>query len=156
MNQQWDSLFDRVEEWNRSVDRWMDRMQAISNSRHLQSSLCTAPCRPALDVYETDDTFVVLAELAGLTPEDITLQLQPGQLVIQGQRAGILPEKVCRIHQVEIWSGPFSVEVALPSGLDLEAAATRYYAGLLEVTFPKRASGDRQQGPIRILVREGE
>ena len=137
MNYQWDRLFDRVDEWNRSVDRWVDRIHEISNARHLQPSLSVVPSRPALDVYETDNSLVVLAELAGIAAEDITIQLQPGHLVIQGKRRGILPDTVRVLHQMEIWSGPFSVDVALPSGLDFETATSRYCAGLLEVTLPK-------------------
>ena len=156
MNHHWDRLFDRVDEWNRSVDRWIDRMHEISNARYLQSSLSVAPSRPALDVYETDDSLVVLAELAGISPDDIVIQLQPGHLLIQGQRRDILPETVRKLHQVEIWSGSFSVDVALPDGLDVGAATSRYCSGLLEVTLPKGPIDDRPGDPIRILVRKGD
>ena len=152
MSQQWDKVFDRMDEWNQSVDRWIDRVHQISTAQHLQPTQCVIQCQPAIDVYETEEELVVLAELAGINPDDVVLHIQPGQLVIRGERRDLLPETVHRLHQLEIWSGAFAVEVSLPSHLDIEASKSSYRAGLLEVKFPKDDPGDRPSESIHISV----
>ncbi len=138
MNQERDNLIKQMEEWTQVVDRFLNHIHQVASAQRLMPSFDLEPWRPAVNVYETEEAVVVLAELAGIAPEKTIVQLEPSQLVIQGQRQGILPKTVQTFHQLEIWSGPFAFEVSLPRPINPGQAKASYHDGLLEVWLPKQ------------------
>ncbi len=90
---------------------------------------------PPTDVYETDASFVVRVEVAGLTGSDFQINAEDNFLVISGVR-GEPPER--RVyHQMEIRFGEFSTAVELPPGVDVTKAEADYSDGFLNVVLPK-------------------
>jgi HSP20 family protein len=90
---------------------------------------------PPTDVYETDASFVVRVEVAGLTSSDFQINAEDNFLVISGVR-GEPPER--RVyHQMEIRFGEFSTAVELPQGVDVTKAEADYKDGFLNVVLPK-------------------
>ena len=90
---------------------------------------------PPTDVYETDASFVVRVEVAGLSGSDFQINAEDNFLVISGVR-GEPPEK--RVyHQMEIRFGEFSTAVELPPGVDVTKAEADYSDGFLNVVLPK-------------------
>ena len=150
MAQEWDSLVSRMDEWTRAVDRFMNRMQEAACAQQPMPSLALDCWRPAVNVYETQDKVVVLVELPGIKPEDVTVQVAPRQVFIQGQRPGIIPEAVQTLHQVEIWSGAFAFQVPLPTRVDPAQAESKYHEGLLEIQAPKRLTASQESIRVRI------
>ena len=150
MAQEWDKLVGRMDEWTRAVDRFMDRMQEAACAQQPTPSLALDCWRPAVNIYETQEKVVVLVELAGIKPGDVTVQLDPRHMLIRGQRPGIISEAVQTLHQVEIWSGPFAFQVPLPTRVDPAQAEAKYHAGLLEVRAPKRLSASQESIRVRI------
>ena len=150
MAQEWDSLANRMDEWTRAVDRFMDRMQQAACAQQTTPSLALECWRPAVNVYETQERVIVLVELAGITPEDVTVQVEPRQLLIQGQRPGVMPEAVQTLHQVEIWSGPFAFQAPLPTRIDPAQAEASYHDGLLEIQAPKHLTAAQEATRVRI------
>ena len=104
-----------------------------------------------MDVYETEDSIVVLLDLAGVDAEDTTVHTEPHLLTVRGVRherhSPEHPNGQRSYHALEIPYGPFERSVRLPTGLDTEAAHATYLGGLLEITLPKRAP---RQVPIRV------
>ena len=150
MAQERDHLVRQLDEWTRAVDRFMDRMQQAACAQQPTPSLALECWRPAVNIYETQERVMVLVELAGITPEDVTVQLEPRQLVIQGQRPGVMPEAVQTLNQVEIWSGAFAFQVPLPSRIDPAQAEANYHAGLLEIRLPKHLTAAQESIRVRI------
>ena len=138
MNQERDNLIEQMEEWAREVERFLTHMHQVASAQRLMPSFTLEPWRPAINIYETDEAVVVLVELAGIDPEKTIVQLEPSQLAIQGQRSGIIPKTVTKVHQLEIWSDPFLFEVALPRPSDPRLARASYRDGLLEIWLPKQ------------------
>jgi HSP20 family protein len=111
-------------------DRFIERF-----SRHLselgwpEMEEADAPRRPALDVTVYDDQVLVAADLAGYAEEGVHVAVGDGTLLVRAERR----------------SAPFQSsltrEVALPAGLDPEAARATFNNGVLTVTFPS-AEGD--------------
>jgi HSP20 family protein len=90
---------------------------------------------PPTDVYETDASFVVRVEVAGLSSSDFKINAEDNFLVISGIR-GESPER--RVyHQMEIRFGEFSTAVELPPGVDVTKAEADYSDGFLTVVLPK-------------------
>ncbi len=147
MNQEWNSLARQMDEWTRAMDRFMDRMQQVACAQRPMSSLALEGWRPAINIYETQENVVVLIELAGINPEDITITIDAHQLLIQGQRPNLIPEGAQRLHQIEICSGMFAFSVPLPTQVEHIEPETQYKAGLLEVKLtrhPAKRSPDHQ------------
>ena len=83
---------------------------------------------PPVDLYETADRYVLIAELPGLTRDDIDIQVQDGTVTLQGRRrSSAVPCE--RYHRVERGHGAFRRRF---SSADLKE-------GVLTVTLPKSA-----------------
>src|SRR5919206_1919092 len=107
---------------------------------------------PAVDVYYTADPprAVVRADLAGIDPQEIELQIRGRELVISGQRRPQHGEE--RVYQqLEIEHGPFRRVVALGVDVDNDAASASYEDGILTVELPLR-----QPSPRTVPIQRGE
>ena len=105
---------------------------------------------PALDVKESDDTVTVTAEVPGMSPEDIDIQLTGNVLTLRGEKKEEKEEKDANWHRIERYQGTFSRQVALPEGLDPEKVKASYRQGVLAVEIAK-AEATR---PRRIKVKQ--
>ena len=96
--------------------------------------------RPNLNIYETKNALIVCTDIAGMKPDAIEVDVVEGVLVIRGQRSMPIPESHgsdIGVHLMEIDSGPFCHQVALPSLIDRDAITADYRDGLLWITLPK-------------------
>jgi len=92
---------------------------------------------PAVDVFDTKDAVVLKAELAGMRPDDIQIEVEDNVLTIKGERR--FEEKVDedRYYRVERRFGSFQRSLALPQGVRAEDIQASYEDGILEVRVPK-------------------
>jgi HSP20 family protein len=90
---------------------------------------------PPTDVYETEASFVVRVEAAGLRESDFTINVEDNFLVISGVRSESPEWRAYR--QMEIRFGEFSTAVELPPGVDVSKADADYKDGFLNVILPK-------------------
>ncbi len=93
--------------------------------------------RPATDAYETQDTFVVQMDLAGMDPAGIEVLTDGESLTVRGIRQDISPPGKKHFIKMEISVGPFIRRVSIPIPVDLRSAVARYRNGFLYVTFKK-------------------
>jgi HSP20 family protein len=137
MNRFYDDLIRQMEQ---ELERSGEMLR-----RHLHS--CTSPehyWEPQIDVYETRDAVMVKAELAGVRPEEIDVELsaEGTTLTLRGIRREERSEGAGRViyHQMEIYLGRFERVVNLPRGarVDRDAVDANYQSGYLIVTLPKR------------------
>jgi HSP20 family protein len=97
--------------------------------------------RPDTDVYETDSSIVIVADLAGLAEDDFELLLFDDALVIEGHRT-VPPLEQRAVYRVAaIRQGPFRIAIGLPEPVDPDHVSARYDAGLLRVTLGKTPGG---------------
>ena len=91
---------------------------------------------PPVDLYETPNSFVLTAELPGLTRDQVDLHAEESRIVIRGERAsGVVP---CdQYHRVERGHGPFSRAFLLPEPIDVDSVTADLSDGVLTVTMPK-------------------
>jgi HSP20 family protein len=105
---------------------------------------------PAVDVYYAGDPprAVVRADLAGIDPAGIGIEIRGRELILAGRRQ---PEGgQGRVYQqLEIEHGPFRRVVALGADVDGEAASARYEDGMLIVELPLRRAAPARSVPIR-------
>jgi HSP20 family protein len=103
---------------------------------------------PAVDVFDTKDAVVLKAELAGMDPDDIEIEVEDNVLTIKGERK--FEEKVDeeRYYRVERRFGSFQRSLALPQGVKSDEIEANYDEGILTVSVPKA----EQEKPKRIEV----
>ena len=94
------------------------------------------PWRPPLNMYETDYGIKLVAELAGISLDELSVQVHPTNLQIRGIRQVAPPDGLRRIQRIEITSGPFQVEVPLATPIDPDRTQANYANGLLDIWLP--------------------
>jgi HSP20 family protein len=90
---------------------------------------------PPTDVYETEASYVVRVEVAGMRESDFTINAEDNFLIISGVRSESPEWRAYR--QMEIRFGEFSTAVELPLGVDVTKADADYKDGFLKVILPK-------------------
>lgn len=92
---------------------------------------------PAVDVVETDNAYVITAELAGVKPEQIEVEVKEGVLTLRGERSDEREEKKEGYRRVERSFGRFERAFTLPKGVTADALKATTAEGVLTVTVPK-------------------
>lgn len=92
---------------------------------------------PALDVHEEDDSFVVRADLPGMSEEDVTIEVEDRVLRIAGKRENEHEDKGDGYHRIERSYGQFERMLTLPEGVDAEAITASFDKGVLQLRVPK-------------------
>jgi HSP20 family protein len=96
---------------------------------------------PPVDVVETGALLTVHVALPGVTPDSITIVLEPGAVVVSALRAFPCRESGAHIHRIEIPYGRFERRLALPLHdpyMPIELVAKELSDGLLTLTFRKK------------------
>ncbi len=93
---------------------------------------------PKVDIYETDGSFVLNAELPGLKKEEIKIDLNDNTLTLKGEKK--FEEKVEKESYVRVESsyGSFARSFTLSDNVNTENITANYKDGVLEVTLPKK------------------
>ncbi len=91
--------------------------------------------RPATDVYETDEAYRVVIELAGMRGADISVTFEGQTLAVRGERRETESHRA--YHQMEVSYGDFESTVTLPEPVERDAIEATYVDGFLRVTLPK-------------------
>jgi len=107
--------------------------------------------QPATDAYETPEEYIIRMELAGLSKEELSIELRDGELVIYGQRLSSCEGRRLSHQMLERFFGPFARRFRLPREADPEGIRARMEHGLLVVNVPK---SDTRRHKRRIEVVE--
>ena len=92
---------------------------------------------PAMDLVETEDHYVLTADLPGLSESDINLEFEGDVLTLSGERKAEKSERKEGFYRLERSTGTFSRSLTLPEGIDPEAVTATFDKGVLEVRIPK-------------------
>lgn len=92
--------------------------------------------RPRVDVFESANDYLVVADLPGVAKEDLDVHFEDGELRIAGTRGKAFA---------------YERAFAMPEGIDAEAIGAELTAGVLKVRLPKAA----QKRLRKIDVRAG-
>jgi HSP20 family protein len=92
---------------------------------------------PAMDLVETEEDFVLRADLPGMTRGDVDLSLEDSVLTVSGERKADHEERSEGFYRIERATGSFSRSLTLPEGVDGDAIAATFDNGVLEVRIPK-------------------
>ena len=104
---------------------------------------------PSVDVYETENSIVVKAELAGVEKKDVDVSFENNVLTIRGERCMESNVKEENYHRVECNYGTFSRSFSLPTTVDENNVRAEFKNGILTITLPKREQAKRKQISIK-------
>jgi HSP20 family protein len=91
---------------------------------------------PAIDVSEREGNLVVHAELPGVRPEDVQLEVDNDALVLSGHRERSEEHNDQGYRRRERSFGSFYRAIPLPEGADVDKAKAQFNHGVLEITLP--------------------
>jgi len=92
---------------------------------------------PRIDLEETDEAYVVKAELPGVDEKDFDVTLEEDTLVLSGEKRTEHTEESEGRHYVESVSGRFGRRIALPVEVDAEHVKATHKNGVVTITLPK-------------------
>ena len=95
------------------------------------------PWVPAVDIFETENEWVLKADLPAVNMSDIDIQIENGTLTLKGERR-FQKEEAKGYTQVERNYGTFARYFTLPDTVDAEKVRAEYAQGVLTVTLPKK------------------
>jgi len=93
---------------------------------------------PAVDIVEEKDRFLLRADVPGVRPEDIDINMENGVLSVSGERHEEKNEDVDGVRRIERLSGKFYRRFTLPETANAEEIKARSANGILEVVIPKQ------------------
>jgi HSP20 family protein len=96
---------------------------------------------PPVDVVESGELLKVHVALPGVSPDSITIMMEPGGVVVSALRAFPCRESDTHIHRIEIPYGRFERRISLPLHdpyMPIELAAKELAGGVLTLTFRKK------------------
>lgn len=107
---------------------------------------------PAVDVMETDKEVVVKAELPGMDPKEVEINLAGEALTIRGQKKEEKEEKTRSAHLVERSYGSFERTISLPSAVKADQADAEFKQGILTISLPK--TEEAKTRTVKVKVQE--
>lgn len=135
------SLFDQM---RREMERGM------SNHPAEDSNIATSDWVPAVDIKENEDNFVIVADIPGVEPDDIEVNMDNGMLTIKGEKETEKKEEKDDYKRIERSYGSFYRRFSLPDTADPDAISAKSDHGVLEITVGKQ----QRTQPRKIAVNQ--
>jgi HSP20 family protein len=132
----------------RDVDRLQREMNRLFED-YYPGGQRTAPGYPALNVWTNQDGLTVTAEVPGVPPEDIDINVVGDTLTLSGTRKPDELQEGARYHRQERGYGGFTRSIQLPFPVDVANVEATFKNGVLSIALP-RAEADK---PRKIAVK---
>jgi HSP20 family protein len=122
----------------RDLRAWQERLERLAT----QHGTAWAP---PIDVYETEDRYVVTAEVPGVSRDAVDLAVQDNRLTLRGTRAGQVSESEAQhFHQVERGHGTFTRTFQFADPVLTDQISADLRDGVLTIMLPKAAAPARR------------
>lgn len=134
-----------VDQFGSEVEKTFEEMFRSINPMF---SLSEQTWKPQMDIYETPEEIIILAEVAGVNKEDLELEISSKAVRIYGKRAGFPRIENATYRLAEIQYGSFERILFLPAPIDPEIASASYLNGFLQVRLAKLMLDKTHKIPI--------
>jgi len=122
--------FTEIETIRQQLDKAFDGLAAARDNSE-------AAWMPALELVDAGDNFVLKAQLPGIDPKDIDVQVTPEAISISGSRHYENTEEKPRYVRSEFRYGKFHRVLTLPAHIQNDSVQAEYKDGILMLTLPK-------------------
>lgn len=113
----------------RDLDRMTEQLLGAS------SAAARVPRFMPMDLYRSGDHYVLHADLPGIDPGSVDVNVDNGTLTIRAERSSRTEQDVQWLTN-ERFTGTFQRQLSLGDGIDTEAISATYDNGVLSVTIP--------------------
>ena len=141
------SVWDPFREMENLLDRY-GRSARNTLAKSDDKTFKVGDWMPVVDIDETEDAFVVKAELPGVEKDDVTVNIDNGILTIKGEKKIETEDK--KHHRVECTYGSFVRSFTLPQEIKAEKIEAEYKNGVLTLTIPKSEEVKPQQIEVKV------
>jgi len=131
----WRTLSQLQNEMNRLFE------DQLGSEEGTESGMVATDWRPAVDVQEDADQYLITADIPGVDPKDIDVSLDNGVLTIRGERADRTEDEQASFKRVERVRGTFFRRFTLPDTADAENVKAKSENGVLRISIPKQKEG---------------
>lgn len=115
-----------------------------------KESLTVAEWTPLVDIIETDQEYLIKAEVPDMKKEDVRLRVENEVLTISGERKFEKEDKGLKHHRVERAYGSFMRSFSLPEDADGSKVTADYKDGILQVHLPKSQKATAKAIEIKV------
>jgi HSP20 family protein len=130
------SLMDR---WHREIDELFTGSSGASVPAASPPAVSNSTAwRPAVDLQEESDRFILRADVPGVSAKDIEVSAEDGTLTVRGERPARERVSSDGFEHIERAAGTFLRRFTLPDSARAEAIKARYVDGVLEIEIPKQ------------------
>jgi len=105
---------------------------------------------PVVDVSETDTEVVVKAELPGMDPKDLVVDLTGDVLTISGEKKEEREDKSESHYRLERSFGSFSRSLRIPCEIKDEKVEAKFKDGVLSLRLPKAQSIKKKSIEVKV------
>ena len=104
---------------------------------------------PSVDVVRKDDQLVLRADLPGIKPDEVKIEVENDVLTVSGEHREQSEEKKENYMRRERRYGSFSRSMVLPKGVKADDIEAKCEDGVLEVTIPAPKSAEKQEIAVK-------
>lgn len=140
------ALLMKPEPFSREVDRLFDSFFGG------ETQVAARRWVPPMDLFESDDHFVLKADLPGLSEGEVSIEVHDGTLSISGERKVEHEARERGFTRIERAFGSFNRSLTLPDGVDADSISAHFDRGVLEVKIRK----PEQRKPRRVEIQAGQ
>ena len=140
--------FRELEDMTQRLNRIFGR--SLVDRDKSSEALRVAEWAPAVDVSETENAYLIKAEIPEVKKEDVKVTLQDGILTLQGERKQEKEEKGKRFHRIERSYGSFLRSFDLPANVDDTKAKADFKDGVLTLTLPKSEKAKPKSVEVKV------
>jgi HSP20 family protein len=130
----WTTRFPRFFEMENDFPKWMTEVFGEPGVFGREGKFM-----PEVNMTETDQAVEITAELPGLKPEEVKVELHEGALWIMGEKKEEKEEKGKTFHRMERRTGAFRRVLPLPTEVDEGKVEAKFEQGLLKIALPEAA-----------------
>ena len=121
------------------LQREFFRNPGLMSDRDNNSEIEVSDWRPAVDIKEEKERYVIHADLPGVEAKDIEVTMENGILTLKGERASDKEEAHEGYKRFERVRGTFYRRFSLPDTADTDKIEANSKNGVLEIIVPKHA-----------------
>ena len=104
--------------------------------------------KPQMDIYETPEEIILLAEIAGVDKENLEVEINSRAVKIKGKREPVMRSGKSTYRLAEIQYGKFERVIYLPTPIDTEVVSSSYSSGFLQIHLAKLQRETTHKIPI--------
>ncbi|RII25680.1 MAG: molecular chaperone [Geobacter sp.] len=135
----------------RTMQEQMNRLLNLSWNHELTGEdLKEGLWQPAVDIFETEDSIVIKAELPDVDQKDIDVRIEDNTLILRGERKHTDDVKKDNYHRIERYFGSFQRSFSLPVTIQQENVSAVCDKGVLTITLPKNEATKPKQIKINV------